>query len=140
MPYIAKKGLPFDYRGAIKVEDCKSSAEVMEKAGLDWEVAKCEVYSKFPVEEDVMNHQDIYKDHHFMGHDENFAPALYAKIPNGYATYRKDYGIPLGIVKERYTPVQNSEAQKCCYLANCWILWYGRKNFRFCQTSQYHYC
>ena len=110
MPYIAKKGLPFDYRGAVKVEDCKSSAEVMEKAGLDWEVAKCEVYSKFPVEEDVMNHQNIYKDHHFMGHDENLAPALYAKIPNGYATYRKDYGIPLGIVKERYTPVQNSEA------------------------------
>ncbi len=110
MPYIAKKGLPFDYRGAVKVEDCKSSAEVMEKAGLNWEVAKCEVYSKFPVEEDVMNHQDIYKDHHFMGHDENLAPALYAKIPNGYATYRKDYGIPLGIVKERYTPVQNSEA------------------------------
>ena len=110
MPYIAKKGLPFVYKGAVDVTECKSSAEVMEKACLDWEVAKCEVYSKFPVEEDVMKQQSIYQDHHFMAHDENLAPALYAKIPNGYATYRKDYGIPLGIVKERYTPVQNNEA------------------------------
>ena len=110
MPFIRQKGLPFVYKGAVDVTDCTSSVEVMEKANLDWEVAKCEVYSKFPVEEDVMQDQSIYREHHFMAHDENLAPALYAKIPNGYATYRKDYGIPLGIVKERYTPVQNVEA------------------------------
>lgn len=110
MPFIRVKGLPFVYKGSVNVEDCHTSEEVMEKANLNWEVAKCEVYSKFPVEEDVMNKQDIYTEHHFMAHDENLTPALYAKIPNGYATYRKDYGIPLGIVKERYTPVQNIEA------------------------------
>ena len=110
MPYITKKGLPFAYKGAVNVEDCKSSQEVIEKANLNWKVAKSEIYSKFPVEEDVMKNQSLYFEHHFMGNDDNGSPALYAKVPNGYATYRKDYGIPLGIVKERYTPVQNSEA------------------------------
>ena len=31
MPYITKKGLPFAYKGAVNVEDCKSSQEVIEK-------------------------------------------------------------------------------------------------------------
>lgn len=96
----AVKGAPFRYKGAVNVENCKTSADVMSAAGLDWNVAKCEIVAKMP------------------SHGENFEDATsffygdsqYRACPNAFATYRTDYNLPLGIVKERYTPVQNTEA------------------------------
>ena len=99
MSYVIK-GAPFRYRGAVNVENCKTAAEVMSVAGLDWNVAKCELVAKMPT-------HDIYakeKDSFIMGN------SMYKICPNAFATYRTDYNIPLGIVKERYTPVQNIEA------------------------------
>lgn len=94
------KGKPWAYRGAVNVENCKTAAEVISVAGLNWNVAKCELVAKMPT-------HDIYakeKDAFIMG------DSMYKICPNAYATYRTDYNIPLGIVKERYTPVQNVEA------------------------------
>lgn len=99
MSYLVK-GKPWDYQGAVNVENCKTAAEVMSAAGLDWNVAKCELVAKMPT-------HDIYakeKDSFIMGN------SMYKTCPNAFATYRTDYNIPLGIVKERYTPVQNIEA------------------------------
>ena len=99
MSYVIK-GAPFRYRGAVNVENCKTAAEVMSVASLDWNVAKCELVAKMPT-------HDIYakeKDSFIMGN------SMYKICPNAFATYRTDYNIPLGIVKERYTPVQNIEA------------------------------
>lgn len=99
--YVAK-GKPWNFQGAKNVEDCNTSREVMKKAGLDWTVAKCELVAKMPT-------HDIYakeKDSFIMGN------SMYKTCPNAFATYRTDYNIPLGIVKERYTPVQNIEAFK----------------------------
>lgn len=93
------KGAPFRYKGAINVENCKTSADVMSAAGLDWEVAKCKLVAQMPrtvfdsVEDGFAKGDNFYRD-----------------CPNAFATYRTDYNIPLGIVKERYTPVQNKEA------------------------------
>ena len=98
MPYIVK-GAPFRYKGAVNVENCKTAAEVMSAAGLDWNVAKCELVAKMPV------HGDRPEDNGFI-----FGSNNYVECPNAFATYRTDYNIPLGIVKERYTPVQNVEA------------------------------
>ena len=104
MLYLKKKGLPFKFHGAKDVTDCKTSEEVMIKAGLDWPVGKCEIYAKPPVEEvDITN---LATDGFY--HDGD----LFTQVPNGYATYRMDNGYPLGIVKERYTPVQNVDAFK----------------------------
>lgn len=104
MLYLKKKGLPFKFNGAKDVSDCKTSEEVMIKAGLDWPVGKCEIYAKPPVEEvDITN---LATDGFY--HDGD----LFTQVPNGYATYRMDNGYPLGIVKERYTPVQNVDAFK----------------------------
>lgn len=97
------KGAPFRYKGAINVENCTTSEEVMQKAGLDWEVAKCEIVAKMPVSE----HEYCNTDTSFVK-DSNY----YDICPNAFATYRTDFNIPLGIVKERYTPVQNIEAFK----------------------------
>ena len=99
MSYLVK-GKPWTYRGSVNVENCKTAAEVMSAAGLDWNVAKCELVAKMPT-------HDIYakeKDSFIMG------DSMYKICPNAFATYRTDYNIPLGIVKERYTPVQNIEA------------------------------
>lgn len=104
MLYIKKKGLPFNFKGAQNVEDCKTSEEVMIKAGLNWPVGKCEIYAKPPVEGiDITN---LATDGFYHNGD------LFTQVPNGFATYRMDNGYPLGIVKERYTPVQNVDAFK----------------------------
>lgn len=93
------KGAPFRYNGAINVENCKTAEEVMTAAGLNWNVAKCELVAKMPV-----SHKDYDNGGFTYGYNN------YLECPNAYATYRTDYNIPLGIVKERYTPVQNAEA------------------------------
>lgn len=102
MLYLRKKGLPFNYKGVQNVEDCKTSEEVMIKAGLNWPVGKCQIYAKPPVEEVAI--ENLATDAFY--HDGD----LFTQIPNGFATYRMDNGYPLGIVKERYTPVQNVDA------------------------------
>lgn len=97
----AIKGAPFRYNGAINVEDCETSADVMKKAGLDWEVAKCELVAKMPFIEGLLPEDNDSFEHE---------GELFKSCPNAYATYRTDYNIPLGVVKDRYTPVQNIEA------------------------------
>ena len=97
---FAIKGVPFRYKGAINVEDCKTAEDVMIKAGLDWEVAKCELVAKMPgLTEDNTKLNGFIKGGDF-----------YTEVPNAFATYRTDHNIPLGLVKDRYMPVQNVEA------------------------------
>ena len=110
MGYIAK-GAPWRYSGAIDVSQCATSEEVMIKAGLDWDVSKCELVGKMPlnVEENTDKSLDrileIEKAGGFVrGKD------VYHICENAYATYRTDHNIPLGVVKSKYTPVQNKEA------------------------------
>lgn len=93
------KGEPFRFKGVTNVEDCKTAEEVMIKAGLNWDVAKCELVAKMPI------HINNKENNGFI-----FGSNNYVDCPNAYATYRTDYNIPLGIVKNRYTPVQNMDA------------------------------
>ena len=94
------KGKPFEYKGAVNVTDCKTAKDVMEEAGLAWTVAKCRLLAQMPL---TVNGYD--KERGFINQG-----SYYEECPNAYATYRTDCNIPLGIVKERYTPVQNIEA------------------------------
>lgn len=104
------KGEPWRYKGAVDVSDCIDSAEVIEKAGLDWTVDKCELYAKMNV--NINNDEELDKiiqetkdtDSHLYGKD------IFRSCPSAYATYRTDHNIPLGVVKGKYTPVQNKEA------------------------------
>lgn len=43
------KGKPWAYSGAIDVSDCSTAKEVMIKANLNFEVAKCELVGKMPI-------------------------------------------------------------------------------------------
>ena len=105
------KGAPWRYSGAIDVSQCTTSEEVMIKAGLDWNVSKCELVGKMPInlDEDTDKSLDkvleIEKAGGFVrGKD------VYNICENAFATYRTDHNIPLGVVKSKYTPVQNKEA------------------------------
>lgn len=106
MAYYAK-GIPFAYKGTIDVSDCNTSREVIEKAKLDWEVAKCPLVAKMPGGATLDKQDEIsIDDGFFKGSD------FYRRIESVYATYRTDLNIPLGVVKDKYTPVQNLDAFK----------------------------
>ncbi len=102
MAYIIK-GRPFEYKGAIDVRNCCNSVEVIQKSNLNWTVDKCELTAKIPTRnidiDGIANTEElIYGDY------------LYSRLTNEYAVYRTDNGMPLGLVKGRYTPVQNIDA------------------------------
>lgn len=96
--YITK-GAPWQYQGAKNVEDCKTAEDVIFKARLNWTVAKCEVVAKIPILATPNNPNGFV-----------YGTDYYIECGNAYATYRTDTNTPLGIVKERYTPVQNLDA------------------------------
>ena len=102
------KGKPWEGRGAVNVEDCKTSREVITKARLNFEVAKCEVVAKMPIRDYSDEALDRFKE------IENgaliYGNNVYREVPNSFATYRTDYNIPLGNVKSKYTVVQNIDA------------------------------
>lgn len=94
------KGAPFRYKGVINVEDCESSIDVMIKSELNFEVAKCELVAKTPGKP-----FDDERDDGFL-----YRGDFYIETPNAFATYRTDLNIPLGVVKNKYTIVQNTDA------------------------------
>lgn len=90
----------------IDVSDCKSSAEVMHKAGLDFIVDKCELIARMPFgikRNNIVN--DIAGDFVKDGY-------IYRELVGSYATYRADTSQPLGLVKAKYEVVQNIDAFK----------------------------
>lgn len=101
------KGIPFRYKGTIDVTDCTTASEVIEKSKLDWEVEKCEIMAKMPIDYSIPRNLDsTLQDGFVRGTDE------YKPLDNIFATFRKDLNIPLGVVKDKYTPVQNIDAFK----------------------------
>jgi len=100
------KGKPWETKGAVNVQHCKTSREVMFTAGLNFEVAKCEVVAKMP----IVNDSDEFLDNIKEGNGFIKGKDIYREVPNSFATYRTDYNIPLGNVKSKYTVVQNLDA------------------------------
>lgn len=94
------RGMPFVFGGVKNVDDCKTAEEVIEKAGLNWDVRKAEIFARIP------NAKTICPGGIFTN------SGAYNPVENMYATYRSDTGQPLGIVKGRYEPVQNRDAFK----------------------------
>lgn len=105
-----RKGLPWTFKGVTAVGDCVTSEEVIQKANLDWDVAKCELFAKMPIHDMSDNMLDSVNDDVKKGVAILNSNNLYKMCPNGYCTYRTDKNIPLGVVKSKYTIVQNREA------------------------------
>lgn len=104
MSKYSVNGLPWSSGIGTEVKDCTTAREVMEKAGLNFTVEKCELYAQMPFRINANN--DINET---VG---EFARKgdIYRPCPNGYATYRTDKNIPLGVVKSKYEVVQNMDA------------------------------
>lgn len=86
------------------VSDCKSSAEVIHKAGLDFIVDKCELVAAMPF--GIKRNNIINELAGEFAHDGK----IYRELVGNYATYRADTSKPLGLVKDKYQVVQNIDA------------------------------
>lgn len=100
------KGNIFTFKGVTDVSDCKTAQDVMIKANLNWTVQKTQVYAKMPGQVDFDNPDNLHDTDIFVG-SNSFKP-----VNNSFCTYRTDINQPLGMVKDRYTPVQNMDAFK----------------------------
>lgn len=97
-------GLPWSGGIGKNVEGCKTAREVMEAAGLDFFVDKCELVARMPFS--IRGDNSVNE---LMG-DFAYNGNIYRDCPNAFATYRTDKNIPLGLVKSKYEVVQNMEA------------------------------
>lgn len=120
------KGKPWTYSGAIDVSDCATAKEVMLKAGLNFNVAKCELVGKMPIKLTGTDEEldRIIKEQKEGAHV--FGTDIYRKCDNAFATYRTDYNIPLGVVKSKYTIVQNNDALISLMMLLVKILLFGK--------------
>lgn len=100
------KGNIFTFAGVTDVSDCRTSREVMEKAGLAWRVEKTKVFAEMPAITD-MAEIGLKHANQFYNGDSSFKP-----VDNNFCVYRTDKNIPLGMVNSRYTPVQNIDVFK----------------------------
>lgn len=81
-----------------EVANCMTSEEAIIAAGLDWQVEKKEIFTK----DGLMVAEDG---------DVVHAPSeKMVVVPGYYAIVRKTDARPLGVVGERYTPLQNKDA------------------------------
>lgn len=104
MSKYAANGLPWGGKIGTNVTECTTSREVLEKARLDFHVEKCELVAKMPFS--IHGDNSVNETMGDFAHDGN----IFRACPNGYATYRTDKNIPLGIVKSKYEVVQNIDA------------------------------
>ena len=99
------KGRPFDTKGAKNVEDCKTAEEVINKAGLNWDVEKVPIYAKASYANSSTG--ELAENLQYL-HDND--GNIFAPINGLYSTIRTDMNYPLGIVTKSYEIVQNDEA------------------------------
>lgn len=84
----------------VEVLEAQTSEEAIVKAGLDWQVEKKEIFTRDGLVVDG-------------GEDIAEVPSeKMVVVPGYYAIVRKTDGRPLGVVGERYTPMQNKDAFK----------------------------
>lgn len=97
-------GLPWASGIGKNVSDCHTAQEVMEKAGLNFTVNKCDLVAKMPF--------SINGDNKVNENIGEFSRngLIYRECPNAYGTYRTDTNVPLGLVKAKYEVIQNNDA------------------------------
>lgn len=95
---IREKEHPYVFRGVTDVTDCQTSREVLIKSNLDWDVKLGSLYGET-------------RSIRFENTDSFLSEGKqYVACKNYRCTYRDDTNQVLGIVKGKYTPVQNRDA------------------------------
>lgn len=110
------KGAAWNYLGSKDVSDCSTAEEVMEKAGLNYTVAKAplrlEIESRNEIDIDGIKFSYTGKNNNIQQDSFYRNGYEYPALNGQYGTYRTDNNIPLGFVKQRYEVVQNNVAFK----------------------------
>lgn len=107
MARYTQNGLPWSHGLGKNVTDCNTAKEVMDKAGLNWTVKKCDLVAQMPFTLDGDNTINNIDELNGSFSRNGF---IYRGLPEAYATYRTDKNIPLGLVKSKYEVVQNRDA------------------------------
>lgn len=97
-------GLPWASGIGKDVSNCTTAQEVMQKAGLDFYVDKCDLVARMPFS---INGNNKFNE---LGGEFAKDGYIYRDCPKAYATYRTDTNTPLGLVKDKYEVIQNIEA------------------------------
>ena len=93
-------GLPWASGIGKDVSDCTTAQEVMQKAGLDFYVDKCDLVARMPFN---INGNNKFNE---LGGEFAKDGYIYRNCPKAYATYRTDTNTPLGLVKDKYEVIQ----------------------------------
>lgn len=97
-------GLPWKSTKNTDVSDCKYAADVIRKSRLDFTVKLGNLFGRTPYQINGNNTVDE-EDGEFSRNGDIYRPISGAKF-----TYRTDTGQPLGLVGDKYTPIQNISA------------------------------
>lgn len=95
---IRERRHPYVFRGVTDVTDCKTSREVLIKSNLDWDIKTGYLYGE-------ANNIQFENKNSFLDNGKQ-----YIKCEEHYCTYRTDTNQILGVVKGKYTPLQNRDA------------------------------
>lgn len=90
----------------VNVSDCTTTAEVMEKAGLDFTVDKAPLMARMPF--GLNRNNEINEDKGDFARNGK----IFRDVKGYWGTYRVDTNQPLGLVKDKYHIIQNQEAFK----------------------------
>ena len=99
------KSLPWESGIGTNVKGCITSRDVMNEAGLNWLVDKCQLVAKMPFKINSPILEEVYSGDGAFSYGGN----VYKDLENAFATYRTDINAPLGLVKQKYEIVQNSD-------------------------------
>lgn len=104
MAQYKSKGLPWANGIGVDVSKCTTAEEVAIMSKLNYTVTKCSLMAKMPFTINGNNSIDTNSTDFI--HDGY----IYKDCPRAYSTYRTDNNIPLGLVKEKYSVIQNKNA------------------------------
>ena len=117
--FFSRKELAWHGLGQV-IQNAVEPEEALKLANLDYEVALAPVYASFipkdctPIWNKDTNKFDMHSTK-FVGHIEDSLTKKGEIITDNKAVYRKDTLLPLGIVGNKYTPVQNIESLNFIY-------------------------
>lgn len=113
--FYSLKEVPWHNLGTI-VEDAKTPEEIIRIANMDYEVDLASMYASF-IPENTIQIVKVEDGYNCIKQDGSvqFIKNKGVRVPTVYSTYRTDNYDILGVVGNRYEPVQNTEAMDFIY-------------------------
>ena len=116
--FYSRKELAWHGLGQV-IQEAVSPEEALKLANLDYDVALAPLFASFIPEGCHSKLDPISKQHYMLDNSTNSVISILNKkgeqLTTNKAIYRKDTLTPLGVVGNKYTPVQNIESLNFIY-------------------------